>query len=151
MFWFIEYDVGIKELNNFLISVCADAALRRNLLRIGVVIEPRSSITIHAPFSVSKSCNQIGFVPTGIVCPHKMLYLISMISILGVSNYNAKYLKHSVNIYSNERSSIHKIFVLLYEFSYTQCTYNWLVVFRWCCQTAVFYFHKPFVSRYVVY
>ena len=53
MFWFIEYDVGIKELNNFLISVCADAALRRNLLRIGVVIEPRSSITIHAPFSVS--------------------------------------------------------------------------------------------------
>ena len=42
-----------QELNNFLISVCADAALRRNLLRIGVVIEPRSSITIHAPFSVS--------------------------------------------------------------------------------------------------
>ena len=52
MFWFTEYDVGIKELNNFLISLCADAVLHLNLLRIGVVIEPRSLITIHAPFSV---------------------------------------------------------------------------------------------------
>ena len=41
MFCLIEYDSGIKELNNFLNSLCADAALRRNLLRIGVVIELR--------------------------------------------------------------------------------------------------------------
>ena len=48
----IEYDVGIIELKYFFICYRVDAALRRNLLRIGVVIRPCSLITIHAPFSV---------------------------------------------------------------------------------------------------
>ena len=51
--WFIEYDVGIIELKYFFICYRVDAALRRNLLRIGVVIELSSLITIHSPFSVS--------------------------------------------------------------------------------------------------
>ena len=50
--WFIEYDVGIIELKYFFICCRVDAALRHNLLRIGVVIGPCSLITIHAPFSV---------------------------------------------------------------------------------------------------
>ena len=42
----------IKELNDFSISCCVDAALHQNLLRVGVVIELRSLNTIHALFSV---------------------------------------------------------------------------------------------------